>query len=815
MKKTKYLIFTALSMIAGSTFAASYSISNDAIPVLSVQSTSVPITFTVHNDSAQPAIMYVNWNAANLGWKLVSTTCSILNGQNSTQESKFTLDSSPAKNNCDFVGTFTPINVGMQSFAPVLSIHEGKLLSIAPQKITVKVDATPSPTPIKPVVRAILGTSFPNEALFGTQVTATYDVTSNTKLTTVTASLPTNILGSVNTDDCNGLLAYKHCRIIITLQASPLGKISAFKPSITVNNGTNYQVAESQIDSTNAFTVNAKPQPNITLSQNFTTPTMLVKTANPTAIYTITSPFVMNNVQISNLPKSVTATNNCNSLKSCSITLMADASSTANSFGATTPVITINGQAQPNVAQFDGINIVDTVNVDEVVKAEFPNFPSVGSTVTATYEITNNDPLLANMSSIEVTNLVKPDMTLLKNNCDAQTQTCQLQISYAATKGTKLVDFQPKVLINGMYRAAKQSFKPATVIFMDKLAFALKADTAIQKVVVDPLKNNNIFVLTKQNHLSAKNNQKLWESQDRGATWSEINLGNLTEIIYNNETAYIRDFKVINNNIYAIGAHLKMNPSDSASVVLVSPVQQQLSWSKFENNEFDLAYQFSMDTYISSDKKQISMYILGINAIYEKSLIDPNATWKSVKALGSQILNGSLLLSSDSGVLYSQYVTKTMIIGSGPTGSDLIYGPVLARPWNWQSDKAYMSSQMCVERDQLAIQHDKLLDTDIIYNIPNKCGAATTLNIQNSVVDSFKPVTLPTGVNAADIVMAANNDMLLIATGKAIYASTDKGNVWTKLSISDSSALMKTVFTSADGVIMATDSNNNIYFASY
>jgi len=434
--------------------------------------------------------------------------------------------------------------------------------------------------------------------------------------------------------------------------------------------------------------------------------------------------------------------------------------------------------------------------------------------VTATYEVTNNDPLLANMSSVEVTNLVKPDMKLLKNNCDAQTQTCQLQISYAAAKGTKLVDFQPQLLINGMYRAAEQNFEPATVIFMDKLAFALKAENSVQKIGVDPF-THNIFVLTKPTDLYAKNNQKLWESQDRGATWNEINLGNLAAVIGNNATAHITDFSVINNNIYAIGAHMKTNPSSWASLVIVAPVKSQLTWTVFENQEFDYAFKFSLATYISPDQSQISMYALGIDTIYEKSLTEPSAKWKSVQSLGSQIFNGSLLLSNESGVLYSQYVTKTFGPNAAITGSALIYSPVLARTWNWQSDKAYASSKVCAERDQLAMQHDKLLDTDIIYNIPNRCGAATSLNIQTNLAAAFKPVTLPAGVSAADIVMAANNDMLVIATGKAIYASMDQGNIWTQLSTSDASALMKKVFVSADGVIMATDSNNNIYFTSY
>ena len=920
MKIIKCLLFTMLCMFFGTTFAANYSISNDAIPVLSVQHTSAPVTFTVHNDSAQPAIMYVNWNAANLGWKLVSTTCSIMNGQSNAQESKFTLAQGAA---CNIMGTFTPTNPGVQTFSASLFIHEEKSLSITPKIITVKVanEPTPIPTPasdviikaslktpfigqviqsmqttavynfisnvnlstiqvnlpsdihgsvklgcasglvayktcpititldnpvvgtvqgfrptiqvgfndgsqyavpakniaftndysVTPIVtKAVLQTSFPSTALQGESISAQYSFTSNVNLKTIEVTLPSSIKGNVVVGCTSGVAAYKICPITVTVDTQTVGTFSGFQPSIQVNlnDETKYTVPTNEIDYTNSYTVNVeKSLLRVTLSQNFTQGKILINTDPPTAIYTLAASYDINNVQIQNLPNHVASTNDCQNVKTCTIRIIPD-TSLINQFTATTPVITINGQPVANVEQFAGLDVTDKVDLWEYTQTSFPKFTGVGSAITATYRIENEDPALSGIKSAVITNLVSSEMTSdIAKNCTADVQSCEFHITYIPSQVTKLINFQPQIQINNQYTVVTQGFTPDSVkvLLLTKIEQLSGSGGFLQKMVVDPF-THNIYALIQLQSSPTVIHEKLWESQDHGTTWNEISMGNLAAVVDNQQSAYIKDFVVIKNTIYAIGAYNKAG--DWKSNIITAPVQPVLQWTSFENDEFSLPYKFSLTNYVSADQSQRTLYVLGILGIYEKSLTDTQAKWKLIKPIVYQIYDGSLLLSENSKTLYSQYITKVM-----SDNKVLTYSPVIEDDtWNWQKDAAYPTAAgTCIVRDQLATQYDETLQTDTIYNLRNLCNSKMGLFVQNGPTGNFTTIVMPDGFVWS---LAANNDLLAVAMG-TLYISADQGNTWLKLPTNNNSRSITSVFMSTDGVIMASDGMYGIYFSSY
>lgn len=809
------LVFIGLAAITANVFAArtpyTLTASQQVVAPIAVGTVSAPLNFTVRNDSAQSTIMYVDWQANSLNWQLnQKTTCKLAAVSNAT-ESKFVL---PGGSSCDLVGTFLPENIGAQKFSAQLFIHEGKLLSTAPQAMNIQVVIKPvPPTPPTPKteVSVSLKTSFPSKVTVGRLISATYNLVSNVKLSAVSATLPNTVNGAIEVGCTNGIAANQACPITVKVNTPIAGVFPGFKPSIkaTLSNGDQYSVPANNIDATNMYVVtNDIAYTSVTLTQNFTQGRVLVNTAAPTAIYTLDASYPMNNVVIQNLPAGIHSSNNCNHVVNCTIILTPDMSA-ASSIPATVPSITVNGQPVDNVEQFDGLEITDKVDLFESTVTSFPKYAVVGNTIKATYYLENQDALLAGINSAAVTNLADGMTSDIAANCMAGVSSCEFHISYTPAQVTKIKDFQPKILINNAYTVLTQGFTPDSISVLS-LTSLIQVNAPIEKLVVDPF-TNNMFLLTKQLDLTKENAQKLLQSQDGGKTWSEINLGNLATIIENNSTAYISDFVVVNNNIYAIGRHEKTNPPSWASMVIVSPVQPTLNWNGFENGEFDLAFRFSLNIYISPDKSKISLYALSIDTIYEKSLTIANTKWQPIRALNSQIFNGSLLLSKDSGNLYSQYVTK---LNKTVTGRYFIYSPVASTgaAWNWQVDKGYESSKTCSSQDQLAVQYDSVNHADIIYSLPTGCPTLGSLKKQTTRNANFVPVTLPT--TDAIVSIAANDDLLVVGTLRNVFVSIDHGLNWLNLTPASMSLPVTKVAITADGVMMVSDSNNMIYETS-
>jgi hypothetical protein len=147
------LAIIAFLNLTTSAFAAlptnTYTLTSSALPPLTVNQTSAPVTFTVSNSTQQSTMLYLDWSASRLMWQPTSTTCSIVNGNNSATETQLILG---ANLSCAITGTFTPTQIGAQKLTTQLYMGAGKLLKAAPQQFIFQVVApapapTPTPTP--------------------------------------------------------------------------------------------------------------------------------------------------------------------------------------------------------------------------------------------------------------------------------------------------------------------------------------------------------------------------------------------------------------------------------------------------------------------------------------------------------------------------------------------------------------------------------------------------------------------------------------------------------------------------------------------